>query len=172
MAVLSGDGSSTCTCWNACRRSILLNTEHPAKRSLNVVRRRERISVEFCHGVQSPKIPAYPPRTIWFHHSMYRWCPIRVASLNDLFCFPLSELFFHLHLLFAVEFPARRVYWWTVRSNVERCSHCGYLAETRFCYLSKLSPQLGIVIVFVICFTIQDSRITWVHRGNNREHRR
>ena len=37
MAVLSCDASSTCTCWNACRRSILLNTEHPAKRSLNVV---------------------------------------------------------------------------------------------------------------------------------------
>ena len=37
MAVLSCDASSTCTCWNACRRSILLNTEHPAKRSLKAV---------------------------------------------------------------------------------------------------------------------------------------
>ena len=37
MAVLSCDASSTCTCWNACQRSILLNTDHPAKRSLKVV---------------------------------------------------------------------------------------------------------------------------------------
>ena len=37
MAILSWDAASTCTYWSACRMSILLNTEHPAKRSLNVV---------------------------------------------------------------------------------------------------------------------------------------
>ena len=95
---------------------------------------------------------------------------MRVTLLNDLFCFAMSELFFHLHLLFAVELSARRVYSWTVRSNVVRCSNGDYIAQTRFGYLRKLSPQLGIVTVFVICFTIRDSRITWVDRGNNRVH--
>ena len=62
MAVLSRDASSTCTCWNACRRSILLNTEHPAKRSLKVVSAGRGYQSSLVMGSLLPVVDPQLPR--------------------------------------------------------------------------------------------------------------
>ena len=57
MSVLSCDASSTCTCWNACRRSILLNAEYPAKRSLKVVSAGRGYLSSFVMAIRRRKSP-------------------------------------------------------------------------------------------------------------------
>ena len=172
MAVLSCDASSTCTCWNACRRSILLNTEHPAKRSLKVVSAGRAYLSSLVMAFRRRKSP----------HTRHEPSGFITACIGD------AQLESHRSMTFSAShclscsstctffspwsFLHGEIYWWTVRSDVERCSHGDYLAQTRFGYLRKVSPQMGIFIIFLFCFSNRASRITWVHRRNNREHRR
>ena len=73
MAVLSCDASSTRT--HLLKRLPEVNlTEYRASRSAlgESRQRRKRIPIEFGHGVQMPKVPAYIPQAIRFGHCVYR----------------------------------------------------------------------------------------------------
>ena len=154
MAVFSCEDSSTQTCWNAWRKSILLKVTHLESCSMKLVSAGRGYRSYFVIGSAygSHRICAMSHRSSSPRVSV---TPSPTRILDDFFSLPLKKLGLHLCLFITVQLAAWREYRWPFGGDVQRRGHRHHTAQIRIDHFRELGPQVFIAVI------VNDS-----HRGD------
>ena len=148
MAVFSCEDSSTQTCWNAWRKSILLKVSQLESCSLKLVSAGRGYRSNFVIAFRLRKSP----------HMRHEPSVFFTACIGDAQSdshHSMKKLGLHLCLFITVQLAAWREYRWPFGGDVQRCGHRNHTAQIRIDHFRELGPQVFMAVI------VNDS-----HRGD------